>query len=321
MNDLYEKRLEPIAGQSMERRDDARRQPVQQHANLEGLRRALLAPRAIVRDENGWLTHPAFPACDESVRADLFLAAFGIESAFVSMESEVDSDAYERHLESGDFNCRWWTPTTPAGEGWQLLKIYDTEEGPYALFAREKQHVTTQARFGGDARQATARSLQIDMDRPPRAPDGDLSEAAGGHVPAAVIAALDRMRTPLHESRLDGATAEADAHSMKVIREYVLGGRGVASAADGTAALDPMRDPRVTKMATFMFRMISAMRRSSEWKGLATEALSYLTEIGVNKTYRIATRAARAAVDADAPPGSAAGTDRAADGVSNADQS
>ncbi|WJN72052.1 hypothetical protein [Burkholderia anthina] len=304
MNDLNEKHSEAIASQSMERRDGTCRQPVQQHANLEGLRRALLAPRAIVRDENGWLTHPAFPACDESVRADLFLAAFGIESAFVSIESEVDSDAYERQLESGDFNCRWWTPTTPACEGWQLLKIYDTEVGPYALFAREKQHVATQARFSGDARQAAARSLQIDMDLAPRAPDGDLSEAAGGSVPAAVIAALDRMSTPLHESRLDGATAEADAHSMKVIREYVLGGRAVASAADGTAALDPMRDPRVTKMATFMLRMISALRRYSEWKNLASEALSYLTEIGVSKTYRIATRSERAAVEKPESAGS-----------------
>ncbi|MBR8270464.1 hypothetical protein KDW88_27155 [Burkholderia cenocepacia] len=297
MNDLNEQRPEPIAGQSMERRDDTRRRSVQQHANLEGLRRALLAPRPIVRDENGWLTHPAFPACDESVRADLFLAAFGIESAFVSMESEVDSDAYERHLESGDFNCRWWTPTTPAGEDWQLLKIYDTEEGPYALFAREKQYVTTQARFNGGTRRAAARSLAIVMDQAPPAPDGDLSEEAEGHVPAAVIAALDRMSTPLHVPRLDGATAAADAHSMKVIREYVLGGGAVASPADGTATPDPMRDPRVTKMATFMFRMISAMRRSSELKGLASEALSYLTEIGVNKTYRIATRSARAAVE------------------------
>jgi hypothetical protein len=54
MNDLNEKRQEPIAGQSMERCDDTRRRPVQQHANLEGLRQALLAPRTIVRDEDGW---------------------------------------------------------------------------------------------------------------------------------------------------------------------------------------------------------------------------------------------------------------------------
>lgn len=42
-------------------------------------------------------------------------------------------------------------------------------------------------------------------------------------VPREVIAALDRMCTPLDPSVLAGATASADAHSMKVIRDYVLG--------------------------------------------------------------------------------------------------
>jgi Lar family restriction alleviation protein len=41
-------------------------------------------------------------------------------------------------------------------------------------------------------------------------------------VPANVMAVLDRMCTPLDESVLKGATAEADAHSMKLIRDYVL---------------------------------------------------------------------------------------------------
>jgi hypothetical protein len=41
-------------------------------------------------------------------------------------------------------------------------------------------------------------------------------------VPANVMAALDRMCTPLDESVLKGATAEADAHSMKLIRDYLL---------------------------------------------------------------------------------------------------
>jgi hypothetical protein len=40
-------------------------------------------------------------------------------------------------------------------------------------------------------------------------------------VPIEVRAALNRMCTPLHESRLAGATAEADARCMKIIREYV----------------------------------------------------------------------------------------------------
>lgn len=293
MSDLKKMSLVSVVDRSAERHDDTRRQPVQKHANLEGLRRALLAPRAIVRDENGWLTHPALPACDEDVRADRFLAAFGIESAFVSMESEVDIDAHERSFESGDFNCSWWIPTTPAGEDWQLLEIYDTEAGPYALFAREKQHETMRARLDRDTRKA---AISIDADQALPATDGDVSERAGRDVPAAVLAALDRMCTPLHESVLDGATAAADSHSMQVIRDYILGGHAAVPSERAAPASDPMRDPRVTKMATFMFRMISALRRTTEWKGLAGEALAYLTEIGVNKTYRIASRSGNAAI-------------------------
>ncbi|WP_321788195.1 hypothetical protein [Paraburkholderia sp. J94] len=43
-------------------------------------------------------------------------------------------------------------------------------------------------------------------------------------IPENVLAALNRMCTPLDESVLKGATARADAHSMQTIREYVLAG-------------------------------------------------------------------------------------------------
>ncbi|WP_156429864.1 hypothetical protein [Burkholderia sp. FL-7-2-10-S1-D7] len=117
--------------------------PVEQHeaapASLEGLRRAVLTPRAFVRDEYGMLTHPAIPALDEDVNYHTFFAAFGIESTFVCMETDVDCDAYERYVESNDPNCSFWTPSTPAGDGWLLLEIYDTEDGPVALYVREKK--------------------------------------------------------------------------------------------------------------------------------------------------------------------------------------
>jgi hypothetical protein len=32
-----------------------------------------------------------------------------------------------------------WQPTPPEGEGWFLLTVYDTEDGPYACFARPSQ--------------------------------------------------------------------------------------------------------------------------------------------------------------------------------------
>lgn len=112
--------------------------------NLEGLREKLMAPRNIVRDAGGWLTHPDFPVLDEDVRADKFLESFRIEAAFISMESELP-DLAERWCDEGLMDCSEWTPTPPTGEGWVLLSIYDTEDGPYALFGRD-QYETEQAR-------------------------------------------------------------------------------------------------------------------------------------------------------------------------------
>ena len=47
-------------------------------------------------------------------------------------------------------------------------------------------------------------------------------------VPDAVMQALDRMSTPLHDSRLSGLTAELDAANIKTIRDYVLSGSSPA---------------------------------------------------------------------------------------------
>lgn len=116
--------------------------------NLEGLRAQLLAPRGIVRnaegwpthagarDSDGWLSHPAIPVCDEGTRVDKLLEAFGIETSFVSMESDA-ADFYDKWCEEGLADCSSWVPTPPAGDGWLLLEIYDTEDGPCALFGRD----------------------------------------------------------------------------------------------------------------------------------------------------------------------------------------
>nr|WKF58767.1 hypothetical protein HUO10_003268 [Paraburkholderia busanensis] len=111
--------------------------PQPEYINLEGLREKLLAPREIARDKEGWLVHPDLPVWDEDVRVDKFLEAFRIEAAFVSMENDACAEAYETYFERGDADCSAWTPTAPAGAGWMLLEIYDTEDGPYALFGRD----------------------------------------------------------------------------------------------------------------------------------------------------------------------------------------
>lgn len=136
--------------------------PKPDYIDLEGLRDKLLAPREIARDKDGWLIHPAFPACDEDVRADKFLDAFGIESSFVAMDGDADQTIVDRYFEEGDANCADWTPTPPEGDGWMLLEIYDTEDGPYALFGRRKVEETNRERRARENAESLAADVSAD---------------------------------------------------------------------------------------------------------------------------------------------------------------
>ncbi|UTV56390.1 hypothetical protein [Burkholderia arboris] len=132
-------------------------------ADLQGLRRTILTPREIVRDQYGMLSHPAIPYLDEDVNYQTFFDAFGIESAFVCMETDIDCDAYDRYVESNDPNCSFWTPSAPTGDGWLLLEIYDTEDGPVALYVREKKRESMRERLKREEQEtlATTRSESL----------------------------------------------------------------------------------------------------------------------------------------------------------------
>ena len=101
---------------------------------------ALLDGRTLERDENGMGWHPALPSFDEATDTRKFYEAFGMEICQVSAESELEWEEYERlaGLEpNGEFNFSEWTPKAPEGEGWKLVSIHDTEDGPYAWWLRD----------------------------------------------------------------------------------------------------------------------------------------------------------------------------------------
>lgn len=108
-----------------------------QSLSLEGLRKAVLTPRPLARDENGMIYHPAISTFDEGVDTSTFLAAFGIESSWVELEND-DPKLFSRWVDSQDSNCSEWTPSRPAGDDWLLAEIYMAEDGPVALYVREK---------------------------------------------------------------------------------------------------------------------------------------------------------------------------------------
>lgn len=99
----------------------------------------LIQPATIERDEHGYWTHPDYPEHDEDSPASLFEEWFtsqGLESACVLFEDDAPEELQDAWLESGEADVEKWQPTTPKGDGWFLLSLHDTENGPVAIFAR-----------------------------------------------------------------------------------------------------------------------------------------------------------------------------------------
>lgn len=103
-------------------------------ADLQGLRDVLLNSGPVVRDEDGYWCSLALPHCDENVDYAKLLAVFGLETAIVDAESQMDFDAHEAMCEAG--GCNAWTPTPPEGDGWVMVSLHDTEDGAVAFYVR-----------------------------------------------------------------------------------------------------------------------------------------------------------------------------------------
>jgi hypothetical protein len=106
---------------------------------------ALLEPRSIERDEQGFLSHPALPHFDADVPVDKVLAAFGVVSAYVGLEAaNVDSALKGTWHEARDY--RAWNPAPPSGDAWMLLEIFETQTDIIALFGRRAPLASRPAR-------------------------------------------------------------------------------------------------------------------------------------------------------------------------------
>lgn len=111
----------------------------------------MLAPeRMPARDDEGWAAHPDLDLLlmdppdgveaedsEQPVDPDKLRAA-GFDWKYFGMDSQLAEDhpAYHRYFDLGEPNCSDWEPEPPAGEGWRLVAIWDTEDGPQAMFVR-----------------------------------------------------------------------------------------------------------------------------------------------------------------------------------------
>lgn len=108
---------------------------------LDGAWKArLLDGRELERDEYGFGFHPELPEFEESTDVCKFFEAIGVEIQCTSADEDLDCEEYDRMSGTdpeGPFNFTDWKPSTPDGEGWKLVSIHDTEDGPYAMWLRQ----------------------------------------------------------------------------------------------------------------------------------------------------------------------------------------
>ncbi len=96
----------------------------------------------------GFTYHPDIPEGDDEKPITPHLWAIGWDGKFVSAESDMSIEAYDKAVDSMNFLD--WTPSRPEGDGWKLAAIYDTEDGPYALFVKPFPHQPAQPRQADD---------------------------------------------------------------------------------------------------------------------------------------------------------------------------
>lgn len=119
--------------------DERCMQVIKQHIEALAAQAAVTDVRAmpVLRNENGWWTHPAIPNFDEDHKAyRAWIASQGLEATYAQLGNDFDHPLYEPWFERGECNASSWEPQAPTGEGWFTLSIHDNEDGPVWVWAR-----------------------------------------------------------------------------------------------------------------------------------------------------------------------------------------
>lgn len=103
----------------------------------------MLKPETVERDKWGWWLHSVVSESREDTPVTELPEAAGMEFRFISFDSDAPDELQKRYYGEGEelaeemFDVSTWQPTPPKGEGWFLIGIYDTEDGPAACFTRQ----------------------------------------------------------------------------------------------------------------------------------------------------------------------------------------
>lgn len=98
-----------------------------------------IKPSEVIRERGFW-THPEFPDFGETVSFKSgefkdWMDDNEITVVVVPMECDVDIEKFDAWYSEGVCDCSFWNPSPPSENAF-LLSIHDTEDGPYAWWAK-----------------------------------------------------------------------------------------------------------------------------------------------------------------------------------------
>jgi hypothetical protein len=97
----------------------------------------LIQPLPVDRDATGFWTHPAWPSTDDELIPYAWFTDRGLEVRERNFEDDATDELQAALFASGIADCSAWTPTEPAGDGWFIFSIHDTEDGPLCVWVRQ----------------------------------------------------------------------------------------------------------------------------------------------------------------------------------------
>lgn len=98
-----------------------------------------IKPMEPQRGQHGYWTHPDVPDIETDAQFKAWQAEHGFQLSIVLLESDDgigSEDVRQRYFEEGDSDILAWQPSKPDGEGWFIVSIHDSEDGPVCLWIR-----------------------------------------------------------------------------------------------------------------------------------------------------------------------------------------
>jgi len=100
-----------------------------------------IRPMVVLRDENGFWSHPACPSNGDGGIPYRWFHERGLQLTETYFNDDAPVDMVEHYMATGVAASRDWKPSTPPGEcgGWFIFSIHDTDDGPVCAWVRPQR--------------------------------------------------------------------------------------------------------------------------------------------------------------------------------------